>query len=90
MGCGAKAAWCQAHHIIHWQDGGPTNLDNMTLLCTRCHHKVHNQNWTIHKTPAGKYTLQPPPTQPKRPPRRSNRNRYPRRRKRRHTTQQRK
>ncbi|MCE2528229.1 MAG: DUF222 domain-containing protein, partial [Actinomycetia bacterium] len=51
VGCGTKAAWCQAHHIIHWQDGGPTNLNNMTLLCSPCHHKVHDQNWTIHKTP---------------------------------------
>ena len=29
IGCGASANWCQAHHIIHWIDGGPTNLDDI-------------------------------------------------------------
>lgn len=45
VGCGASEAWCQAHHIVHWMDGGPTNLDNMCLLCSRCHHKVHDNGW---------------------------------------------
>ena len=63
IGCGAKAAWCQSHHIVHWADGGPTNIDNMCLLCSRCHRKVHDQDWTVHKSPAGRYSLRPPPTQ---------------------------
>ena len=62
VGCGAKAAWCQSHHIIHWQDKGPTNLDNMCLLCSRCHHKVHDQDWEVEQTPTGAYRLRPPPT----------------------------
>ena len=81
IGCGAKASWCQAHHIIHWQDGGLTNLDNMCLLCSRCHHKVHDQNWTVHRSPAGKYSLRRPPTAPGRPSRQTNRYRRPRTRK---------
>ena len=88
IGCGAKASWCQAHHIHHWQDGGPTNLDNMCLLCSRCHHKVHDQNWTVHKTPTGKYTLRRPPTDWT-APRRTPNNPYPRPN-RRHPTKQRK
>nr|WP_246299475.1 HNH endonuclease signature motif containing protein [Nocardioides panaciterrulae] len=24
---------CQAHHIHHWADGGPTALPNLVLLC---------------------------------------------------------
>ena len=62
IGCGAKAAWCQAHHIIHWQDEGPTNLDNMCLLCSRCHHNVHDRDWQIEQTPTGAYRLHPPTT----------------------------
>lgn len=23
VGCGAKASWCQAHHIVHWEQGAP-------------------------------------------------------------------
>ena len=61
IGCGAKAAWCQSHHIIHWQDGGPTNLDNMCLLCSRCHHNVHDRDWQVEQTPTGAYRLRPPP-----------------------------
>ncbi len=88
IGCGAKASWCQAHHIVHWQNQGPTNLDNMCLLCSRCHHKVHDQDWTVHKTPTGTYTLRRPPTD--RPRRYQTPNRYRRRPKRRRPVKQRK
>ena len=77
VGCGAKAAWCQAHHITHWMDGGPTNLDNLCLLCSRCHHKVHDDGWQVRKTSTGTYTLQHPPRNHRR---RSNKPRTHRRR----------
>ena len=69
VGCGASASWCQAHHIIPWQPGGPTDLENLCLLCSRCHHKVHDNGWRIRRTPTGQYSLRPPPTQYGRPPR---------------------
>ena len=28
---------CDAHHITHWADGGPTSLDNLILLCRKHH-----------------------------------------------------
>ena len=61
VGCGADAAWCQAHHLVPWAAGGPTDIDNLCLLCSRCHHRVHDQNWEVIQTPQGRYTLQPPP-----------------------------
>ena len=64
IGCGTQPDWCQAHHIVHWQHGGPTNLDNLTLLCSRCHHKVHHQDWQVHQTSTGSYTLRKPPQNP--------------------------
>ena len=70
VGCGARAAWCQAHHIIHWADGGPTSVDNMVLLCSRCHHKVHDNDWQIRQTPTGRYNLKRPFTTRKRRTRR--------------------
>ena len=36
-GCARPPNWCDAHHIIRWADGGPTDLDNLALLC-RYHH----------------------------------------------------
>ena len=31
--CDRPPAWTQAHHVIAWIDGGPTDLDNLTLVC---------------------------------------------------------
>jgi hypothetical protein len=31
--CGAPPIHCDAHHLIHWADGGPTALWNLVLLC---------------------------------------------------------
>lgn len=45
--CGRKPKWCVAHHIFHWLDGGPTDVDNMCLLCTTCHRLVHHAGWQI-------------------------------------------
>jgi hypothetical protein len=28
-GCDRPPAWCDAHHVTHWIDGGETNLDNL-------------------------------------------------------------
>jgi hypothetical protein len=40
-GCDARVPWCDAHHIIHWADGGRTNLENLTLLCRTHHTATH-------------------------------------------------
>ena len=43
--CGRPAEWCQAHHLVHWIDGGPTDLDNLVLLCTFHHRLIHHSDW---------------------------------------------
>jgi len=48
-GCGAPRRWCDAHHIIHWADGGPTSLDNLALLCPYHHTGVHEGKIQIPK-----------------------------------------
>lgn len=40
-GCDVPAAWCDAHHLVHWIDGGPTDISNGALLCGRHHTIVH-------------------------------------------------
>jgi 5-methylcytosine-specific restriction endonuclease McrA len=32
---------CHAHHIIHWEHGGLTNLANLQLLCWNHHRQTH-------------------------------------------------
>jgi hypothetical protein len=41
-GCGAPISWCDAHHIIHWADGGDTSLGNLRLLCRKHHTATHD------------------------------------------------
>ncbi len=49
--CRVSVQRCHAHHVVEWQHGGGTDLDNLVLLCSRHHHVVHEAGWTI--TPAG-------------------------------------
>ncbi|WP_313818137.1 HNH endonuclease signature motif containing protein [Citricoccus sp.] len=46
-GCSIPAPWCEAHHIHHWEDGGPTSVENGALLCSHHHHAVHAGAWEI-------------------------------------------
>ena len=39
--CGIRATNCEVHHIMPWEHGGTTNIDNLTLLCPTCHHQTH-------------------------------------------------
>jgi hypothetical protein len=41
-GCDRPVPWCDAHHVVHWADGGQTNLANLLLLCRRHHRMVHD------------------------------------------------
>lgn len=40
-GCDRPHHWCDAHHVTHWADGGPTSISNLLLLCRRHHRFVH-------------------------------------------------
>ena len=44
-GCTVQADWCERHHVISWWDGGPTNLNNLTLLCRFHHHHFAKRGW---------------------------------------------
>ena len=51
-----------AHHVIHWARGGPTNLDNLVLLCAHHHRFVHDRHWTLREVDAtaGRWSFHPP------------------------------
>ena len=40
----------QVHHVVHWIDGGPTDLANMISLCPRHHRNVHSGRLRIGTT----------------------------------------
>jgi hypothetical protein len=54
-GCGSRR-YVQAHHIRHWEDGGPTDLDNLILICFFHHKLVHEYGWRILRERDGTVT----------------------------------
>lgn len=63
-GCDRPHWMCEIHHIIPWAAGGPTDLDNLTLLCSRHHHLHHANEGRI----IGSRQSADPPRRPARPP----------------------
>jgi hypothetical protein len=74
-GCDATRG-LHAHHIQHWEDGGPTELANLVLLCPY-HHRLHHRGLITITGPTDALTvtdeddralnpgsLARPPTQP--------------------------
>jgi Domain of unknown function (DUF222)/HNH endonuclease len=50
-GCDRPAAWCEGHHVRPWLFGGPTQLLNLVLLCSRHHHLLHKPGWHAKLVP---------------------------------------
>ena len=46
-GCSRPLAWCEIHHILPWLDGGLTDRDNATLLCTAHHREIEKGDWEV-------------------------------------------
>jgi hypothetical protein len=68
-GCDAPAAWCDAHHLVHWIDGGLTDLGNAALLCGRHHTIVHRDRLAGTVTEQGVvWDLRPGSYRPPDPP----------------------
>jgi hypothetical protein len=63
-GCRVAAKWCDVHHLVHWMDGGATDLDNLVLLCRRHHVDHHEGAWHISRAEDGSIVAAPSPTQP--------------------------
>lgn len=49
-GC-ERVKWLVAHHIVHWADGGPTDLANLARLCVAHHCLIHEGGWRISGDP---------------------------------------
>jgi Domain of unknown function (DUF222) len=55
-GCDVPPVRCLIHHVKFWTlHQGPTDLDNLALVCPFHHHRVHEHGWQLHRepTPAG-------------------------------------
>ena len=58
-GCTVPGWRCVAHHIRPWDQGGPTDLPNLVLLCRYHHRSVHRGRLRIRWTD-GHATTGPP------------------------------
>jgi hypothetical protein len=73
-GCDRPPGWYEAHHVVPWERGGPTNPGNLVLLCSRHHHVLHRPRWAAVLRPDGTLEVtdprgctratRPPPTGP--------------------------
>ncbi len=61
IGCRAPSERCEAHHIQHWLDDGPTDIPNLAQLCPGCHHLVHDCDWQVDQDPSGRNKIKAPP-----------------------------
>jgi hypothetical protein len=43
--CDRPSVWCEGHHVVWVTHGGPTELANLVLLCSRHHHVLHQPGW---------------------------------------------
>ncbi|NNK92212.1 MAG: HNH endonuclease [Acidimicrobiia bacterium] len=60
--CRAHYSLCEAHHIIPWESParGPTDIDNGALVCTDCHHWLHEHDLILVRDPnTGTWTTRP-------------------------------
>ncbi len=59
IGCGAEPSRCQAHHVVPFAQSRRTDIDNLVLVCWRCHHNIHDHHWRVTHC-RGKPALEPP------------------------------
>ncbi|MDQ3756592.1 MAG: HNH endonuclease [Actinomycetota bacterium] len=69
-GCDRPSEWCEAHHVVPVLAGGPTNLGNLVLKCSRHHHIGHLPGWREQLLPDGTLVVTDPAgrTRTTRPP----------------------
>lgn len=60
-GCTRPLAWTQAHHVVRWEDGGPTDVANMCLVCTYHHRLLDHGDWQVVMAADGHPVWIPPP-----------------------------
>ena len=59
-GCHRPPRHCQGHHIRHWAEGGPTELNNLVLMCAHHHRLLHRSGWEVRIAADGLPELLPP------------------------------
>jgi len=52
---GCESRHCDAHHVVHWADGGETRLSNLILACRFHHRALHEEGFRVIATDDGRF-----------------------------------
>ena len=54
--CGKDPSRCEAHHLKPFNAPvkGETNIDDLALVCTSCHHWLHDSKHTLYRKPTAR------------------------------------
>jgi hypothetical protein len=52
--CDRPVAFTNAHHMVHWGQGGTTDVANLVLLCYRHHWMIHEGGWQLARDERGR------------------------------------
>jgi hypothetical protein len=58
--CDRPSVWCEGHHVVWVTQGGPTELANLVLVCSRHHHVLHQPSWHAKLRPDGDFKVTDP------------------------------
>jgi uncharacterized protein YcfJ len=53
-GCDRPPSACQAHHLKFWSHHGPTDIENLALVCSFHHWLIHDRHWVLERIPPEK------------------------------------
>lgn len=59
-GCDRPPDWTQRHHVLSWMEGGPTDVDNLTLLCGSHHRNFERWGWCCRMIDGLPWWIPPP------------------------------
>ena len=68
-GCGRPPEWTEAHHVVHWADGGETSVQNCCLFCDHHHRVAHHHGWQVQLIDGVIHVIPPPWVDPDQQPR---------------------
>ncbi|WP_116202379.1 HNH endonuclease signature motif containing protein [Amycolatopsis circi] len=67
-GCDRSPKWTTPHHVVHWANGGATDLDNLASCCERHHRLLHHSGWHIVIRDGAVYWIPPSILDPEQKP----------------------
>ena len=59
-GCRVPFDQCKVHHVKWWERGGLTDLANLSPVCSKHHHCIHDGGWDVRLAPDRTLTITQP------------------------------